>query len=492
MILTLLSHQWKSFWRGRNAARSLVTQIFMGLIIAYFLVSMLFLGLATGHILHKIFPGQDTVRVFCGLVLYYFFIDILLRFVLQELPVLTIQPYLGQNIRRRQMVSFLNIRSLFHFLNLMPLLFFLPFACTDMATHSGTLASATFITAIIFIILFNNFLVLYIKRRTIVNAWWLVGFAAVMITLMLLDFFHVISLRGLSSSLFVAMLGKPVLVIVPIALGLAAWLNNYRFLLTNLYLDEGGRSEKEKSSREYSWLQQLGLTGELIALELKLMFRNKRPKYLVRMSALFMFYGFVFYNKHNMADQSMYIIIFFPALFLTGIFIMNYGQFLFAWHSSYFDGLMASNISMPAFIRSKFMLYNAVSTTIFIITSLYGLITWKVLVIQTAGFLYNIGVNSVISIYLATFSYKAIDLSRSATFNYQGIGTVQWVYALIIILVPYAIYYPLAKFVSPWAGCAVIGGLGLIGLLMQSYWVEVLTRQFKQRKYLMLAGFREK
>jgi hypothetical protein len=193
-----------------------------------------------------------------------------------------------------------------------------------------------------------------------------------------------------------------------------------------------------------------------------------------------------------LSDPSLYAVLFFPALFLTGIFIMNYGQFLFAWHSNAFDGLMASNIGVPAIIRSKFMLYNAVSTGCFIISSFYGLISWKILIIQTAGFLYNIGINSVISIYLATYSYKAIDLSRSATFNYQGIGTVQWVYALIIILVPFAVFYPLARFISPWAGCAVIGGIGLIGLLMQSYWVEVLTREFKSRKYLMLSGFREK
>jgi len=492
MILTLLSHQWKSFWRGRNAARSLVTQIFIGLIIAYFLVSMLVFGLALGHILHKTFPGQDTVRIFCGFILYYFFIDILLRFAMQELPVLTIVPYLGQNIRRSQMVGFLNIRSLFHFLNLMPLLFFVPFACTDIAVQHGIPASAAFVAAIIFIILFNNFLVLYIKRRTIINTWWLVGFAVGMIGLMLLDFFQIISLRSWSSALFTAILAKPIWLVIPVSLGLAALYNNYRFLLRNLYLDEGARSEKEKSSREYSWLQQLGLTGDLIALEIKLMLRNKRPKYIVRLSVFFLAYGFIFYNKHYLSDPSLSAVLFFPALFLTGIFIMNYGQFLFAWHSSFFDGLMASNISIPVFIRSKFVLYTAVSTACYIITSFYGLISWKILIIQTAGFLYNIGVNSVISIYLATYSYKAIDLSRSATFNYQGIGTIQWVYALIIILVPFAAYYPLAHFISPWVGCAVIGGVGLIGLLMQSYWVEVLTRQFKQRKYLMLAGFREK
>jgi len=171
---------------------------------------------------------------------------------------------------------------------------------------------------------------------------------------------------------------------------------------------------------------------------------------------------------------------------------MNYGQFLLSWHSGYFDGLMSSNISIPAFIRSKFMLYNAVSTAAFVITTLYGLISWKLLIVQLAGWLYNIGINSVISVYLSTFNYKAIDLNRKATFNFQGIGAVQWLYSFALILMPYLVYWPLARFVNPWTGFAVLGGLGLIGLLLQNFWVEMLTRQFHQRKYIILAGFREK
>jgi hypothetical protein len=204
-----------------------------------------------------------------------------------------------------------------------------------------------------------------------------------------------------------------------------------------------------------------------------------------------MAYGFIFYTKESLKNPHMYIFLF-TGLFITGIFIINYGQFLFAWHSNYFDGLMSSNISLPAWIRSKFMLYTAVSTIFFILTSFYGLISWKLLITQLAAWLYNIGVNSVVSVYLATYNYKAIDLSKSATFNYQGTGTVQWVYSLVLILAPYAIFYPLARFVNPWVGFAAIGGLGLISLLLQNWWVDILTREFRKRKYLVLAGFREK
>jgi len=491
MILTLLSHQWKSFWRGRNAGTGLAVQIFIGLLIAYLLASLLAVGLGLGHVLQKIYPQQDVVPIFCGFILYYFSFDIIFRFTIQELPVLTVQPYLGQNIRRRQLVGFLNIRALFHFLNLVPLLLFLPFACTRMAAGYGAAAAMIFIISIVSLTIFNNFLILYIKRRTIVNSWWLIGFFVAIVAFISLDYFNIISLRKWSADAFISLLRQPALVFIPMVLGLAAWFNNYRFLLGNLYLDEGTKTEKEKSSREYTWLQQLGLSGELVALDLKLMLRNQRPKYIVRMSVFFLAYGFIFYDSKNLADPHL-IVLLFPALFMTGIFIMNYGQFLLSWHSGYFDGLMSSNISIPALIRSKFMLYNAVSTAAFIIISLYGLISWKLLVVQLAAWLYNIGVNSVLSIYLATFNYKAIDLTRKATFNFQGIGAVQWLYAIFLILVPYLVYWPLARFVNPWTGYAVVGGIGLISLLLQGYWVEVLTRQFHQRKYLMLSGFREK
>jgi len=97
----------------------------------------------------------------------------------------------------------------------------------------------------------------------------------------------------------------------------------------------------------------------------------------------------------------------------------------------------------------------------------------------------------VISVYLATFSYKGIDLSKSATFNYQGTGGITWIYALVIMVLPFLIYVPLAKYVSPWVGLIAIGGLGLVGLLLQNFLVTWLTREFHKRKYLILAGFRE-
>ena len=491
MTFTLLSHQWRAFWRSRSAGKNLAAQIFLGFVILYLLACTLALGLSLRHFLPRFFPGQDIIRVFCSLILYYFAIDILMRFLMQELPVLSIQPYLGQNIRRRQLVRFLNVRSLFQFFNLLPIFIFIPFIVTVIGSANGPLVATCFIIAILAITLFNHFLILYIKRKVIINSWWLVGFLGVVGILIALDYFHVFSFRALSASLFTILLQYPWLCIVFVALGVASLVNNSLFLRKNLYFEEIARRGRQRQSTEYAWLRQWGLTGELVALNIRLILRNKRTKAVVMMTFVIMLYGFIFYKPIYLKSEHMPMILL-GAMFITGIFILNFGQFLFAWHSGYFDGLMALPISIREFIRAQWVLFIAVGTLTFVITSFYGLISWKIIPFQIAAFLYNIGVNSIVVIYFSTRSYKAIDLTRSATFNYQGTGMSQWLNVLVVLLTPILLYCGLAWTFNDWVGLTVLGLLGLISLLLQNWWIKWLTDQFQARKHTILAGFREK
>src|SRR5688572_28057222 len=101
MIATLLTHQWKAFWRTRNAGKNLAIQIFMAFITIYFLLVAIGIGFFLLDLIKNVFPGEDPVKVFSGFILYYFCFDIITRFMIQELPTLSVQPYLLQNIRRK-------------------------------------------------------------------------------------------------------------------------------------------------------------------------------------------------------------------------------------------------------------------------------------------------------------------------------------------------------------------------------------------------------
>ena len=491
ILFTLLSHQWKSFWRSRSAGKSLAVQIFLGFIFLYLLMVAISVGFYLKKLLSKAFPDQDLVKVFCSFLLYYFAVDILIRFLLQDLPTLSIQPYLVQNIRRRQLIRFLNVRSLFTFFNLMPLFLFGPFSIMEIGPLYGYGVAAGFVGSLFLLTIFNHFLILYIKRKTFLNSWWLLGFFIMVATLGLCDYFSIFSFRHVSEFLFTPLLRAPWLVGVALVIAVAAYANNYSFLYHNLYLEDIAKKDKRKEGTEYTFLNRFGTIGELIALELKLMLRNKRPRTILLLSGVFVLYGFVFY-KPEYLNKDMLGMLLFGGLFVTGIFISNYGQFLFAWQSSHFDGLMAARLSIRTYIKSKFVLFTSVCSVLLFLTSFYGLISWKILVIQLAAYFYNIGLHSVIVVYFATRAYKPIDITRKAAFNYQGLGTAQWLYTLFVFLIPLAIYLPVSFLAGPWWAILALGGTGLISLLLQDWWIDWLTGQFVKKKYQILEGFREK
>ncbi|MEP6749618.1 MAG: DUF5687 family protein [Bacteroidota bacterium] len=491
MISILLGHQWKSFWRSRNAGKSLAMQIVIGFITLYLLVSAIGVGIFLKEFLIKIFPGQDIIQLFCGFILYYFLFDMLFRFLLQDLPTLTIQPYLVQNIQRRQLIRFLNVRSMFNIINLLPLLLFIPFTILVIAPKYGGLTAVTFVTSILALTMFNHFVILYVKRKSIINSWWFVIFFVIIGFFAGADYFHFFSLRNVSAIVFGKMLTNPLICAVPLCMAVLAFVNNYRFLLKNLYLEDIVGKNKKKESADYAFLNRFGTIGELIGIDIKLIIRNKRPRSVAMMSLLLLLYGFIFYKEQYIREGKWFPLVF-GAVFITGLFIITYGQFLFAWQSAHFDGMMVSKLRVKTYIKSKFVLFTAVSTVIFFLSSLYGFVTWKIILIQLAAYLYNIGIQTVIAVYFATRSYKAIDIGKGTSFNFQGMDASKWIYSMVIYLVPVIVYAPFALLLNAWAGITALGIIGLISFLLQDWWIDILTKEFFKRKYKILTGFREK
>ena len=466
-------------------------QIFIGFISIYFLVSAIGFGFFLQALLKKAFPGQDIINIFCGYLLYFFLADILIRFMLQDLPTLSIQPYLVQNIKRSQLIRFLNVRSMFTILNFLPLILFLPFTMVAIEPAYGFAAAMAFIISLIALTIFNHFLILYIKRKSIINNWWLVIFFGLVVSFIAADYFKIFSLSRISSLIFSGMLKHSWICVLFIFMAALSFINNYRFLLHNLYLEDIVVRGSKKESSEYAFLNRYGTIGELIGLDIKLILRNKRPRYVTALSLLFLFYGFLFY-KQQYINEGWWGMLLFGSIFITGLFVSNYGQFLFAWQSVHFDGLMASNLSIKTYIKSRFVLFTAVCTILLLLASFYGLMSWKLLLIQLAGYLFNVGIHTVIAVYFATRNYKAIDIGKSSSFSYQGFGAEKLLYTLSIFIVPTIIYWPFAYFINAWAGLIALSVISLASFLLQDWWVDVLTKEFLKRKYKILSGFREK
>jgi len=490
IILTLLSHQWKSFIRSRNAGKSLIIQLFMALLILYFLAAAIILGISVGKILTELFPGQATVSLFCSFILYYFLMDIMLRFMLQDLPALAVQPYLTQNIEKKKLAGFLNIRSLFTVFNILPLVLFIPFSVTKIAAQYGNWVTFCFIINIVALTAGNHFFILFIKRKTFINYRWMIGFILIAGLFITGDRFHFFPVSSISARIFTGLLKYPWLTFNSLLWAAISFFTNYSFLQKNLYLEENNSGKSAASTANYSWLQRFGLTGELISIDVKMILRNKRPRTVLLISAMLLLYGFIFY-KPEFINKGNFGFLLFGGIFITGVFIINYGQFLFAWQSGHFDGILTHNIGTKAYIKSKFALMLSVSTIWLLCSLAYGFISWKIIPVEIAAYLFNIGINTVLVGLFATRNYKSIDITKKASFNYQGMGATQWLYTLAIGVSCLLVYWPFAFFMNSWAGIAAIGVSGLVFLLFQDWWIGIIQLEFQKNKYKISEGFRE-
>ena len=219
MTLTLIHHQWKAFWRSKNSGKSITIRVIMALLILYLFANLLVVSFFIDQILLSLFPKVDVVTAFASCLLYYFLLDILARFQMQELPTLSVKPYLNLDIKRRQIVNYLSFISLSSGFNLAPFILTLPFLIKIVLPQHGIAVFCGLLVAIMGCTVFNHFFSLWLKRKVNLNAWWMLAFLGVIGLLIFLDFYlQIISFSATSTLIFNGIISKPVLAILPVLL----------------------------------------------------------------------------------------------------------------------------------------------------------------------------------------------------------------------------------------------------------------------------------
>ncbi|GHA75463.1 hypothetical protein GCM10007389_31660 [Pontibacter akesuensis] len=462
----------------------------MVLLILYFGGIFLLLGFTLHKILAELFPGQSPVVLFNGALLFYFLLDLFFRFLLQELPVLAVQPYLHLPIKKSKLVHFVLVKSLPSMFNLIMLLVFVPFMISAVIPAYGIGAALAWLFALIALTFFNNFLLIYFKRQLSSNSKLTLLFGLVVIGLFIIDYFDVFSLRAVSVAVFGAVLAQPWLLVAPVLLLVGAYWLNYQFLKAHTYPEElAVRETKRVEGKDIAFLNRFGEIGKLIELELKLIWRHKRSKSVLTISVLFLFYGFIFY--HDEKFLSGFAMLIFVGIAMTGMPMFNYGQFIPSWQSGHFDALLTRRISPYQFYAAKFWIFVPITTLGYVLTLPYGLIDYKIFLINTAAFLFTIGVNVFVVFFFSVYNTSRLDLSKSSAFNWQGVGASKFLMMLPMLLLPLLIFAPFGFMGVPYMGIAAIGLLGLIGFVFQKQLLQWSANRFVAHKYKLATGFRQ-
>jgi hypothetical protein len=491
MITTFFNHELKAFWRSKNTGKSIAVKVFMGLMLLYLFSCLMFLGFVLDKMLEGIFPTSDLTVAFCGILLVYFLFDLVMRMQLQELPTLKVQPYLHLPIKRNKIISYLALTALFSFFNLWPIVLFTPFIVKIVLPDHGALVAISLWLSIVAIAIFSNYLALYIKRRSNLNGWIFLAVGAVLALVVCGDYvWHLYSIQNASNLFFGNLIKTPALVLLPVILAVAMFFVNFYYLKGNLYLEElsSKKSEDRKSSTEIPFLGRFGHIGDLVANEIKLILRNKRPRSALVMSLFLLFYGLIFYTQKSYGEGMKVFI----GMFMTGIFIISYGQFMYSWQAAHFDGILVSKIKFRDFLKAKYLLFTIISTVAFILTTPYAYFGWRTVMIHFVMYLWNIGINTTIVLWFANFNQKRIDLSKGASFNWEGVGASQMLLSLPLLIFPGLVYFPFKMMHHADLGLAMMAIIAIVFIATREYWIKQLEKDFKTKRYKIAEGFRNK
>ena len=485
----LFSLAWRETTRSSYWGKSLATNIGLGFLALYFSASFLVLGFAIPKILTQSFPDADPISKFNGILLAYFAIDLIIRQLMQKLPTVSFKSLLLQNIRRRKIANYLMIRSVFNFFNLLPFFLLLPVTFSMVAEANSSWSTVSWFLAIFILIFSNHFLAIYLKWRFNETESGFFIFLAGLAGLFALNKFGIVDLSGTMGKLLDLILIYPALTLLLIFLPILFYFLNVRFLLSRMFLNILSGKQKEEKIRDYSWLDRLGETGRFIALELKLIWRNKRPRSVAIITVIMFAYGLLIYKPQGGKELPEFVFIL-GGVMLVGMFSISYGQFFPAWHSNYFSMLMCQRLKMKQFLLSFYMLVTVVSVACYFITLPYAFMHTKIIYTHLAMLFYNLGVNIPLIFFIGLYSKKRLDLQSSSVMNYQGVGASQWLAGLPMFLGPIGLFYLFKLAFGVVGGYIGLGTLGLIGIVFHTAIIDYFAKQYLKKKHQLIKNYK--
>lgn len=494
MFTTFLSHGFKQVRRSPIWAKSVATNVVLGffalLLLSYVLILGAFLHVIADGLVQDYFPEATTTEVIARYVLYYFGFEFIIRFFLQNTPVLFIQPYLHLPLRRSTIIHFMLRKSMVSVFNLIALLLLLPFGFISILPAEGFSAFLGWTLSIFGLSMLNHFLGIYVKKKMNDYPNLIFVITGILVLITAVEYFGLLEFSAVSNWLFGQFMGSTLLAVIPLALAMIFYQLNFVYLKNNTYPEEIAKSKQKRSkiSGDFAFLRRFGKIGQLVAVELKLILRHKRPRNTLVISCFLLLYGLIFYPQEEY--QSMSWIFIFVGVFITGLFFINHGQFMLSWQSGHFDFVLTRNINLRQYLESKYWLFAAASSIAFIISIAYVYFGWKIVAINLAGFLFNLGINIPVVMRLSMLSPKKIDLNRGAAFNYEGMGAAQWLMMLPVLVGPYVFYLPFSLAGYESYGIIAVGLVGVIGFLFHRQVLDKLTKVFTKNRHKIAAGFR--
>ncbi len=488
MIKHFLNLEWKQFFRSSHWQKSIAINILMVFLAIYFMATFLILGFALYKILTEIYPDSDPFIMFNGFLFYWIIADLIMRFFFQKLPVMSVKPLLTLPIKRKRIVHYVLGKSAISFFNILPLFAIIPFSAILLNNGYDTTIILVWIFTIIIITLINNFLNFIIESLSAEMELSFLPIIVISGALFALNYFDIISFSELVSKGVLGVANNPINILIPTLILGAFYYFNFKILRRKLYIDNSLKSKaKEAKITNLEWTRKFGDIAPFMQLDIRLILRNKRSRSSLFIVIIGLLYGLFFY------PQSMYVelpfIFVFVGIFVTGVFLITFGQFIPAWDGDYYKLLMSQNIKYEKYLKSKYTLMVTSVVILFVLSIPYVYFGWKILLAHFAAAIYNIGINAYVILFAGSFNRKKIKLDQRAAFNYQGTGAVQWLVGLPLMILPMLLFIAFYFTIGFELGIIGITLIGLLGIIFHQRLMRFITGKYQDSKYKMIEAF---
>ncbi len=477
--------------------KSWITWLVVGFVAFYVVSTLLTLGFFFESFSRLTAPGIPPVQVVNQYMLATFLSLFFIRFLFQKTPRMKIVPYLHLPISRRSLTTFFQMSSLATVHNVYPLLFFVPFWIRFVVPEAGPAAASSWLFAVVLLIVASHFAILFLRSTLQQRTGLFYVLTLLLVVTAVVDEWLGASLqRTLSEFLFTDILRGSLL-----GTALLAAFTVLGVVLSTRSLMQGLRPEAPAATATRPWLRlprtaerlflaDWGTEGQLIRLELLLMWRNRRPRHYLIISLLFstMYLAFMLGPGNRISGAGMSAMV---GLFASGGFILNYGQLMFGWDSSYYPALVTRNIAFRTIVKSKLVVLQASCLALFVISlPLFLLLAPDQIAIHFAFLFYNAGITSVLVMELAARNRQAVDIGRSGGFfNYEGLSSRHWVWFIPTALPP--VLFMIALNDHEQLALGILAAAGFVSIMATNLWARYFAHGLRQRKQRMLAGFRE-
>lgn len=489
MFKHFLSLEWKQFFRASYFQKGLAIKILLVFGALYFGVSAIFLGAGMFFLIKETVPNSDPVFVVNNFIILWFLFDMLLRFFMQQLPVMNVKPLMVIPIKRNTIIHYLLGKTTISFFNFIPVFIFLPFSIVLLVKGYPALNVLCWFLSIIFLTLTINYMNFLINKNNVVF-YSLVAIVAILIGVQYYEVYDVLTPIGRA---FNALYNHPYLIVVPILLAVIMYLINFKYIRKGFYLDDTVTKKAQKvTATDLNWMNRFGTLSVFLKNDVKMILRNARPKQVLMMSFLFLFYGLIFYT--NDAYQKMPAFLAFASMFVTGGFLMTFGQHVPSWDSEYYKLLMSQNIPYRKYLESKWYLMVVGVTVSFILSTPYLYFGWKIYSMIAAGAIFNIGLNSFITLFGGALNRVPIELNvkAKAFSNTNGFNPTQMLIALPKLVLPMLLFYIPYKLINFETGIIVLALCGVLGIVFKNFFLSKIESVYQKGKYKTVAAYAEK